>query len=75
MVLFIGGVACAVTTASATEIVCTVGSRRPGVVNVVVSVDGVGLSNGDTEFTYNLEASGLSSVTGILSVQVSCLYR
>lgn len=62
----IGGVACTVTSASSTQLVCTVGAGT-GSHDVEVNVVGVGLASGTFSFTYNTQITGISPFSGSLA--------
>lgn len=55
---------CAVTSSSATQIQCTLGNHETGSVPVSVFVDGLGASNTDVLFEYELTLSSINPTTG-----------
>ena len=63
-ILTTGSAECAITSASATEIVCDLGGSVPGVVNTTVMVDGLGNSASSVEFTYKFTPGSASPDTG-----------
>ncbi|XP_046549966.1 LOW QUALITY PROTEIN: fibrocystin-L-like [Haliotis rubra] len=65
--VMIGGVACAVTAATATQITCTVGNGPTGSYVVMVSVDGKGMANSTEQFEYESSVTGISPTTGSLA--------
>ncbi|XP_069121982.1 fibrocystin-L-like [Argopecten irradians] len=66
-VVTLGGRECAVTSASTTQIVCTVGDYQAGSYGFVVDVAGSGLSNNDQMFTFAMTASSISPNSGSTS--------
>ncbi|XP_021369085.1 fibrocystin-L-like isoform X2 [Mizuhopecten yessoensis] len=60
----LGGRACTLTSATTTEIVCTVGDYRAGTYELLVNVTGRGLSNNDKMFTSDMTASSILPNTG-----------
>ncbi|WAR05573.1 PKHL1-like protein, partial [Mya arenaria] len=57
-------VECDVTSSSGSQIQCTLGNHATGTVPVVVFVDGLGVSNSDVSFEYQLSLSSISPTTG-----------
>lgn len=64
----IGGVACTVTSASSTQLVCTVGAGT-GSHAVEVNVAGVGLASGSFSFSYNTRITSITPTSGSLAGQ------
>lgn len=62
----IGGVDCPVTTASSTQLVCTLGAGT-GTHDVEVNVAGVGLASGSHTFTYNTRITSIAPTSGSLA--------
>ncbi|XP_048777455.2 fibrocystin-L-like isoform X3 [Ostrea edulis] len=62
----IGGVACTVTSASSTQLVCTVGAGT-GSHAVEVNVAGVGLASGSFSFSYNTRITSITPTSGSLA--------
>lgn len=62
----IGGVDCPVTTASPTQLVCTLGAGT-GTHDVEVNVAGVGLASGSHTFTYNTRITSIAPTSGSLA--------
>ena len=56
----IGGSSCRVQSSSNTQIKCTLGVNSAGTYSVLVKVDSKGLSNNNTQFTYNLNIASKS---------------
>ncbi|XP_048254422.1 fibrocystin-L-like isoform X3 [Haliotis rufescens] len=65
--VMIGGVACTVTGATATQITCSVGNGPTGSYVVKVNVAGKGEANSTQQFEYRSSATGISPTTGSLA--------
>ncbi|XP_069115224.1 fibrocystin-L-like [Argopecten irradians] len=63
----LGGRVCTVTSASTTQIICTVGDYRAGSYEFLVDVSGKGLSNNDKMFTFAMTASSITPNSGSTS--------
>lgn len=62
--VFLGQSACVVTSSSSTLIECTVGNHATGNAAVYVHIDGLGASNTDVEFEYQLSITSISPTQG-----------
>ncbi|XP_067676837.1 fibrocystin-L-like isoform X2 [Haliotis asinina] len=65
--VMIGGVACVVSAATATQITCSVGNGPTGSYVVKVNVDGKGTANSAEQFEYESSVTGISPTTGSLA--------
>ena len=66
-IVSIGGVSCAVASATDTTLTCSVGQGPAGNHPVIVSVSGKGLAShtgGNHTFTYSFQVTGISPSTG-----------
>ena len=64
----IGNSTCEITSASITEIVCTLGKNRAGMYKVLLTVKPYGFANQNKQITYNLTLSSLSNSICIISI-------
>lgn len=60
----VGGVSCAVTSASSTSITCTIGSGPAGNQPVLATVASIGQSNNNIQFQYILQVTNISPSSG-----------
>ncbi|XP_060067607.1 fibrocystin-L-like [Ylistrum balloti] len=65
--VFIGDSNCTVTAVNQTDLKCTVGVQRAGTYNMHVSVYGVGNSNADETFTFNMSVNAIKPRSGSLA--------
>ena len=63
----IGGTECDVTSASETEIQCSIGAGPAGEHEVYVNVNGQGLAEGSYQFTYLFEADSIDPSAGSIA--------
>jgi len=60
----LGGADCFVDSSTSTSIICIAGNHATGAVPVTVFIDGMGMSNDDVEFEYELSLDSIAPTSG-----------
>lgn len=63
-VVKVGGATCAVSSATSTSVMCTLGVQSPGQYDVMVNVNPMGRAGSSVQFTYAMSVSSVNPTTG-----------